>query len=212
MRKQSDTYARAAKPITTVLLADANQLLTTTLAAFLHAEGFGDVIICPDFGTARKRIKSGPMPDLAMIDFDLLAPGDIPDLLSSQPHPKLALLTSNVSGPLLRSSIDAGVDGIFPKSMVAKSIAAGIRFIEAGELFLPYDLMQTLSAGHPFAMQTNEVDILHCLARGLSNNEISAKLGISSASVKQNVKKLCRKLDAKNRTHAAIVARDAGVI
>jgi DNA-binding NarL/FixJ family response regulator len=51
------------------------------------------------------------------------------------------------------------------------------------------------------------VGILH----GKSNKEIARDLDIQEVTVKLHLKTLSRKLGAKNRTHAAMIARDMGL-
>jgi DNA-binding NarL/FixJ family response regulator len=53
-----------------------------------------------------------------------------------------------------------------------------------------------------------ETDVLRGICRGQSNKEIALDYDLHEATVKLHVKTLCRKLDAKNRTHAAMIARD----
>lgn len=45
-----------------------------------------------------------------------------------------------------------------------------------------------------------------------SNKEIARDLDLQEVTIKLHVKSLCRKLDAKNRTDAAMIARDAGFV
>jgi len=50
------------------------------------------------------------------------------------------------------------------------------------------------------------------LMNAQSNKEIARDLDLQEVTIKLHVKTLCRKLDAKNRTDAAIIARDAGFV
>jgi DNA-binding NarL/FixJ family response regulator len=46
------------------------------------------------------------------------------------------------------------------------------------------------------------------LCRGLSNKEIAREIELEEATIKLHVRTLCRKLDARNRTHAAMIAKE----
>ena len=56
-----------------------------------------------------------------------------------------------------------------------------------------------------------ETDVLRGICEGKSNKEIARDLDLQEVTVKLHVKTLSRKLGAKNRTHAAMIARDAGL-
>ncbi|ESW62200.1 MAG: hypothetical protein Q27BPR15_02325 [Rhodobacter sp. CACIA14H1] len=56
-----------------------------------------------------------------------------------------------------------------------------------------------------------ETDVLKGICEGKSNKEIARDLELQEVTVKLHVKTLSRKLGAKNRTHAAMIARDAGL-
>ena len=57
-----------------------------------------------------------------------------------------------------------------------------------------------------------ELDVLGGLCDGLSNKEIGIRLDLQEVTVKLHVKTLTRKLDARNRTHAAMLARDMSLL
>lgn len=57
-----------------------------------------------------------------------------------------------------------------------------------------------------------ELEILNQIAAGLSTREIAAKLFVSENTVKTHSSRLFDKLDAKRRTQAVQIAKDAGLI
>jgi DNA-binding NarL/FixJ family response regulator len=56
------------------------------------------------------------------------------------------------------------------------------------------------------------MQVLGALCRGLANKEIARELMLQEVTVKLHVKTLCRKLEARNRTHAAMIAKEAGLV
>lgn len=56
-----------------------------------------------------------------------------------------------------------------------------------------------------------EKEVLSYLAEGCSNKEIADRLGLQVVTVKLHVRGACRKLGAKNRTQAALMAREMGM-
>ena len=60
-------------------------------------------------------------------------------------------------------------------------------------------------------LSPRERDILRSIARGASNKEIGAELGIAETTVKIHVRHVLRKLDVSTRVQAAVLAANAGV-
>jgi DNA-binding NarL/FixJ family response regulator len=70
----------------------------------------------------------------------------------------------------------------------------------------------TPQADRPFPVLTDrEFEILDRLARGLRNDAISARMGISIKTVQNNVSTILLKLGAADRAQAVALARDAGM-
>lgn len=57
-----------------------------------------------------------------------------------------------------------------------------------------------------------EMEVLHCIAEGLSNIDIAAKLGISEKTVKSHVGNILSKLYLTDRTQAAVYAWREGIV
>lgn len=63
---------------------------------------------------------------------------------------------------------------------------------------------------HVVSLTKREKEVLSFLAQGASNKEIARALGVQEVTVKLHVRGVCRKLGAKNRTQAALRAREYG--
>ena len=57
-----------------------------------------------------------------------------------------------------------------------------------------------------------ELQVLHLLAEGLSNQDIAEKLVVAVGTVKTHTASLFRKLDVTSRTQAAVRARELGLL
>ena len=84
-----------------------------------------------------------------------------------------------------------------------------------GEKYVPLDFLNAVEeeADIPLAKQLSEreLQVLGGLCQGLSNKEIARELDLQEVTIKLHVKTLCRKIEAKNRTHAAMIAKEAGL-
>ncbi len=85
----------------------------------------------------------------------------------------------------------------------------------AGEKYLPPQGLKAaidgdIGRGPLAALTERERHILKGLCNSLSNKEIARRLDISEPTVKVHAQSVYRKLGARNRTHAAIIAREQG--
>ena len=80
----------------------------------------------------------------------------------------------------------------------------------AGETDMPLDMIrQQPDQGSPdIGLSPREREVLSRLCEGLANKEIARDLGLREPTIKLHVKTICRKLGARNRTHAAMLARE----
>ena len=61
-------------------------------------------------------------------------------------------------------------------------------------------------------LSAREMTVLGFLGKGKKNKQIAASLSLSEGTVKMHVMSICKKLDATNRTHAVVNARDTGLL
>jgi DNA-binding NarL/FixJ family response regulator len=69
-----------------------------------------------------------------------------------------------------------------------------------------------VEAGLAEPLSDRELEILELLALGLSNREIAQRLSLAPGTVKNYVTAILQKLGARDRTHAAIRARELGLV
>jgi DNA-binding NarL/FixJ family response regulator len=85
----------------------------------------------------------------------------------------------------------------------------------AGEVYAPVlrtaDRKANTEAATIGPLTPRELDVLRRLCRGMANKEIARDLDLQEVTVKLHVKTLYRKIDARNRTHAAMIAKEAGL-
>ena len=127
----------------------------------------------------------------------------------------VAILSGNAPAQTAQDALKLGAIGFIPKTMGAQSLLNAVRFMAAGEIYVPVDLMRPEPAApaHPLAekLSPRENEVLSGLCKGQSNKEIARDLDLQEVTIKLHVRTLCRKLDAKNRTQAAMIAKEAGL-
>lgn len=201
-----------------ILLADDHELVRDTIKVFLEREGGFELVVTEDFAGARRLIQAeGPF-DIVLLDYAM--PGmdglrGLEEALELNGGQPVALMSGTAQRSVAQEALDRGAAGFLPKTMAAKSLLNAVRFMAMGEKYAPLDFM-TADEGqelHPLAasMSERERQVLEGLCRGLSNKEIARELDLREVTIKLHVKTLCRKLDARNRTQAAMIAKDAGL-
>lgn len=136
---------------------------------------------------------------------------------------KTVVLTNRISGALLAKALDAGADGYLLKDdLSCETLIQSLRLVMLGEKVLPTRLAGMIrdipiaEKGAPVAangakLSQRETDVLRCLVHGHSNKIIARDLGITDATVKVHLKAALRKINAGNRTQAAIWALKHGL-
>ena len=64
----------------------------------------------------------------------------------------------------------------------------------------------------PHVLTSRELEMLRCLARGLTNREIAGEIGIAVATVKAHVSRLLTKLGLRDRAAAVVFAYEVGLV
>jgi two-component system, NarL family, nitrate/nitrite response regulator NarL len=200
-----------------VLLADDHDLVRETLAAYLMRETGIEISTVADFQTVIKKIKSEGQFDLVLLDYNMPGMNGLQGLakaLELTNGKPVAIISGSATRIVAEEALAAGAMGFLPKSMAARSLIHAIRFMAAGEKYAPIDFMSTKEGNdNPMAAQLTkrELEVLKGLMKGQSNKEIARDVDLQEVTVKLHVKTLCRKIDARNRTHAAMIAKEAGL-
>lgn len=121
----------------------------------------------------------------------------------------------------IRAALRAGVRGYCLKSTSSEALCDAVRTVFEGKVWVHRALARPLQSSppadnsaldRPRVLSTRETQIIHLVAEGFSNAQISAHLGISVDTVKTHIRKILEKLDAHDRTQAAIKAMRFGLL
>jgi len=201
-----------------ILLADDHELVRETIAAFLASEDAFQVVQSADLTGVEKALVAHDPFDLILLDYEMPGMNGLDGLEkileAARPRP-VALISGAANKDIAERALEMGAAGFLPKSMAAKSLVNAIKFMAMGEKYAPIDFMtqEVEEADHPLKklLTARELQVLSCLMRGLANKEIAREIDLQEVTIKLHVKTLCRKLEAKNRTHAAMIAKEAGL-
>ena len=120
--------------------------------------------------------------------------------------------------------LDMGVMGFIPKSYSGKNLLHALRTVLDGEIYIPESIhgqLQQLAMSRTgqrddaiadAGITRRQYEVLHLIAGGDSNKQISSKLFLTENTVKAHVSALLRSLGASNRTECVSIARHKGLI
>ncbi|PRY17356.1 LuxR family two component transcriptional regulator [Kineococcus rhizosphaerae] len=144
--------------------------------------------------------------------------------------PKVVVLTTFDLDEYVVSAIGAGASGFLLKDAPPEELLAAVRTVHAGDAVIAASstrrllqhvgpLLRASSAVSPAAAQTipadltpRELEVLECMAHGLTNGEIAQRFVVSEATVKTHVGRVLAKTRSRDRVQAVVLAFSAGLV
>lgn len=194
-----------------LLIADDHDLVRDAVAALLRAGGCDEVAVAGTLPQALDKVKAeGPF-DLVMLDYDMPGMDGIAGLAEMKrawPEQPVAIISGVARPAAAREALEAGAIGFVPKAMPARSIIGAVTLMASGSVFAPFDFLKQDDAPAMGGLTARETEVLQGLCAGKTNKEIAREMELQEVTIKLHVRTLTRKLNARNRTHAAMIARE----
>jgi len=155
-------------------------------------------------------------PDVTLMDLRLPGMGGvdaIKALRAAFADARVIVLTTFDGDEDIYRALQAGARGYLLKGMKLEDLTAAIRMVHAGKTCVPEEVAGRLAerlAGP--ALTERETEVLRLIVGGNSNKEIGTKLFISEATVKTHINNLLSKLGVTDRTQAATLALQRGIV
>lgn len=202
-----------------VLIADDHRLIVDMIEIFLATEGDFKVETTGTFSTALDIVTADPDFDVIMLDLDMPGMNGLTGferMIAAAPAAAVVLFSGNVRLEAVQRAMRLGVRGYIPKTLATKSLISAIRFVAAGEVYYPADMLRTMIQPQqeqpPSRLSRRELDVIRELVAGSTNKEISVRIGIPETTVKMCVRSVCQKLNVSNRTQVAMTAMARGLV
>jgi len=210
-----------------VLLVDDDDLMRAGLEALLSTDQTIEVVgEAADGGAAVERALA-LRPDVVLMDVRMPGIDGISAtrrVLAASPDVKVLILTTFEQDDYIFDALDAGASGFLLKRTRPEDLIAGIHTIAEGDSLLSpsvtrrvIDRMTRPSAPDPRRdarldeLTAREREVLELLARGLSNAEIADAFVVEESTIKTHVRRVLRKLGARDRVQAVIFAYESGL-
>jgi DNA-binding NarL/FixJ family response regulator len=198
-----------------ILVADDHDLVRETIAAYLGGGDVSEVQTVASLHEAVDAVSQTGSFDLVLLDYNMPGMNGLEGLSrmrQANEGKPVAILSGMASRDVADAALRAGAQGFIPKTLSARSLLTAARFMAAGEIYAPVEFMQQRQPAQEGGLTRREHDVLCGICEGKSNKEIARDLDLQEGTVKLHVKTLSRKLEARNRTHAAMIGRDRGLV
>jgi two-component system, NarL family, nitrate/nitrite response regulator NarL len=207
------------------LVVDSSRLFREGLRHLLTGTQFEIALECTSLSEAITQFERGFKPQLALAEFEATDDwlDSLKTLRSAAPDSRIVVLSNALAAPALAQALDAGADGYLLKNISLQGLTQSLELAMLGEKVFPTQLATLLAEGRanserpmfrgnsrPNGLSERETAILRCLVSGYPNKVIADQLQMTEASVKVHLKAVLRKIQASNRTQAAIWAINNG--
>jgi DNA-binding NarL/FixJ family response regulator len=208
-------------PIRLVIVDDHALFRSGLISLIQDIQGFE---VVGEAGNGRDAIEvvEKSKPDVVLLDVNMPIMGGVETvrILRQQQDCRILMLTISKSEEDLFGAIAAGADGYLLKNATPDELEKSIQNVHRGDSVLsPEVTRQVLKAVNfdqtrtpDYGLSSREMEVLQCLAQGMTTAQISSDLFISDNTVKTHVRHILEKLEASNRAEAVSKAMQLGLI
>ncbi len=191
-----------------ILVADDHELVRRGLISILtrsHPEW--KIVAEAPTGAAAIELGTALRPDVAILDVsmpDLSGLEAAERLLETVPGIRIIILTIHAAAPILRQLRKAGVSAYLAKNEAPKMLVVAVERVLAGEPFFASSSTSRTALEAPeyipvqFLLTPRELDVLRLLARGKTNKELAADLGMSVRTAETHHANVMAKLNVES--------------
>ena len=210
-----------------ILLVDDHPLVRRALRDILEKEP--DLRVIGEAGDGRQAIDMTEehQPDIVIMDISMPVLNGVEatkQIKAANPMTSVLILTVHTDVETIFSILQAGASGYLVKSIFGPEVIHTIRAVMDGDMVLSPEVSQEVVK---YALQHGTkpvkpvpqdrispkgMEILSLAAKGLSNKEIGAKLGITEATVKSYFVDIFQRLNVRSRTEAIFVSLKSGIL
>ena len=212
-----------------ILLVDDQRLMRDGLRILLELESDFEVVGEAENGAEALGAYSKLAPDVVLMDIRMPEMDGVEAtrrLREVDPNARVIILTTFDDNEYVFEGLRAGALGYLLKDVSGAELADAIRKVAAGGSMIEPSVARKVVA--EFArlapasseardeliepLSEREVEILKLVSQGLTNKEIAVKLYLAEGTVKNYVTSILQKINARDRTQAALRARELGLL
>lgn len=197
------TVEDAGLDVTEVIVADRQAIVCQglgSLVAQIAAVRLGP--FATDLASLRKVLGERPGRVILVLGVRL-ADADLSRVLEMlrRDHPRVmvVVVAEEAEFAFIRTAVKAGAHSVCMMGQVLNSLPRVLGHLVEGHSILPVEILKRLMGEQRDSLTRREHEILGLLVDGLTNFQISARLGLSENTVKYYLKAIYQKLDVNSR-------------
>lgn len=206
-----------------VIIVDDHELLRMGITKLLQESNEIEVIADTHSGEEAIKLVREKKPDVVLMDVIMPGIGGLEAtrrILRAEPHMKIIILTACDEEPFPSRLLQAGASGYLTKGSSTAEMLQAIRKVHGGQRYISPEIAQLLALKNledkdesPLdKLSERELQILMMIANGLSAQEISAKLCLSSKTIHSYRYRLFDKLKVQNDVELTRLALRHGIL
>ncbi|QJD94354.1 response regulator transcription factor [Duganella dendranthematis] len=196
------------------MIADDHPLLRSGIAAVLAADPRFAVVAEASDGDLALELYQRFRPDVTLMDLQMPGLNGIDATIAIRninPQARIIILTTYGGEVQVARGLKAGASGYILKNMARTELSQYILSVHAGRQQLAPQLACSLASSfQQDTLSKREIQVLRVVADGNSNQRAGTQLGLSEDTIKAHMKTILQKLDARDRTHAVMIAMRRG--
>ncbi|WP_338074995.1 response regulator transcription factor [Kineococcus vitellinus] len=226
----------AAAGLVRVVLVDDQQLVRAGFRMVIDSQPDLRVVGEASDGLEAVRVVTSTPCDVVLMDVrmpgldGIEATRRITAAAGGEGAPRVVVLTTFDLDEYVVSAIGAGASGFLLKDAPPEELLAAVRTVHAGDAVIAASSTRRLlqhvgpmlraGAASPAAgaqalpadLTPRELEVLECMAHGLTNGEIARRFFVSEATVKTHVGRVLAKTRSRDRVQAVVLAFSAGLV
>ena len=232
MSQPNQPSQQAAEQAVRVLIVDDQQLMRDGIASLLKLQDGLEIVGMAANGQEAVELAASQQPDVILMDVRMPVLDGVAateQIHRQIPACKILMLTTFNDEAYVLEALQVGASGYLLKDLPARDLAQAIQAVHRGIYQLDPTVADQLKAllsraqtarEQPGALKAideadlteRELEVLRLIARGATNREIAETLVISEGTVKNHISNILGRLNLRDRTQAAIYARDHGLL
>jgi DNA-binding NarL/FixJ family response regulator len=211
-----DDRATGSGPPIRVLVADDHPVVRGGLAGVIAQQS--ELALVAEAANGQEALEKfrEHLPNVVLMDLRMPVMDGVSAIQAIRaefPNARILALTTYEGDVDIHRALEAGARGYLLKDMLLTDVLGAIRAVHRGERVIPAAVAAKLAEFTPrIDLTPREVEVLHLVAKGLSNRDVAGIIGRTDETVKVHLKNIFSKLGVTDRTEAVTLALSRGIL